>query len=276
MDTPLRKSCPLVQSHFSQVATAYREIRTTDIEPIFFIREKLGERDRLMAGDIGCGAGRYDRLLLEHLPFSRLLCIDANIDMLKETRRFLTETRAGSFRASASRSEHLPIRDHSMDCLFTFNAIHHFDFGQFLRETRSALKHLGRLFIYTRLPEQNEGSIWGKHFPRFTEKETRLFTLEDMKKKIIGQDALALEEVKLFRYPRLSSLEKLLSQVRERHYSTFSLYTPEELDEAVQEFKANIHRHFHNTDHLEWSDGNVMLVLRKMPVPHRRLPSSRT
>lgn len=160
-------------------------------------------------------------------------------------------------------SERLPLKNHSLDCVFTFNAVHHFALEAFLRETGAALKESGRLFLYTRLPEHNEESVWGRHFPGFNEKETRLYELENMKKEIEGQTSLDLEEVKHFRYPRVSSLQKLLSQVQERHYSTFSLYTPQELDEALQEFEANILAAFPGPDHVEWTDGNVMLVLVK-------------
>lgn len=77
-----------MQSHFSRVADAYRAIRTTDLEPIFFIKEKMKERGRLTGADIGCGAGRYDQLLLDHLPFSHLLCLDANPGMAKTSPSF--------------------------------------------------------------------------------------------------------------------------------------------------------------------------------------------
>jgi SAM-dependent methyltransferase len=264
MNTQVYKSNFDMQSHFSRVAAAYRAIRTTDVEPIFFIKEKLKERDFQIGADIGCGCGRYDRLLMDHLPLSHLFCLDANPDMVNQAHRFLCETRAGNFSTSVSMSELLPFKNRSLDCVFTFNAVHHYVFEAFLRETGSALKHLGRLFIYTRLPAQNEASIWGKYFPGFTEKETRLFELEHMKRKIGKQSVLVLEEIKYFRYQRVSSLERLLFQVRKRHYSTFSLYTSKELDEAVEGFTANILAAFPDPDHLEWTDGNVMLVLRRM------------
>lgn len=251
-----------MQRHFSRVASAYRDVRTTDIEPILFIKEKLGGRDRLRAGDIGCGAGRYGRFILEHLPLSGLTCIDANTHMLKEAKNYLDGAGSARTHFLASRSENLPLLNDMFDCLFTFNAVHHFDLGGFLHQTGAALKKSGCLFIYTRLPGQNEASIWGKYFPGFNEKETRLMALEDMKKWIPESKFLSLEEVKIFQYRRDSSLEKLLSQVREKHYSTFSLYTAPELEIATEEFKENLHSHFSDMDRVHWQDGNVMLVLR--------------
>lgn len=156
-----------MQRHFSRVASAYRDVRTTDIEPILFIKEKLGGRDRLRAGDIGCGAGRYGRFILEHLPLSGLTCIDANTHMLKEAKNYLDGAGSARTHFLASRSENLPLLNDMFDCLFTFNAVHHFDLGGFLHQTGAALKKSGWLCIYTRLPEQNEASIWGKYFPGF-------------------------------------------------------------------------------------------------------------
>jgi ubiquinone/menaquinone biosynthesis C-methylase UbiE len=163
-----------MQRHFSQVASAYRGVRTTDTEPVLFIKEKIGDRDRLRAGDIGCGAGRYDRLILEHLPLSGLICIDANPHMLREAKNHLNGASSAHTHFLTSRSENLPLRNNTFDCLFTFNAVHHFDLGGFLHQIGAALKKSSCLFIYTRLPDQNEASIWGKHFPGFNEKETRL------------------------------------------------------------------------------------------------------
>ncbi len=155
------------------------------------------------------------------------------------------------------------LRNNTFDCLLTFNAVHHFDLGGFLNQTGATLKKSGCLFIYTRLPGQNEASIWGKHFPGFNEKETRLMALDDMKECISRSEFLSLEEVELFRYQRDSSLEKLLSQVREKHYSTFSLYTALELEAATEEFEENIRGHFSDTDRVHWQDGNLMLALRR-------------
>ena len=268
MDMRANKLNFRMRSHFSRIADAYRAVRTTDVEPIFFIKEKLQECDGLIGADIGCGAGRYDRLLLDHLPFSHLLCLDVNFDMVKQTQRFLCETQVGGVGTSLSMAELLPVKRHSLDCAFSFNAVHHFVPEAFLREIGAALKESGRLFLYTRLPEHNEESIWGRYFPGFIEKETRLHGLESMKREIEMQTDLELEEVKCFCYLRVANLEKLISQVQEKHYSTFSLYTPQELRDAVNGFKSNILSTFSDPGHLEWTDGNVMLVIRR---PHSNL-----
>ncbi len=255
-----------MQSHFSQIANAYRDLRTTDIEPILYIKEKLGNPSPLRALDIGCGAGRYDVLLMERLPIQSLTCADANPDMLEEAKRHLAESGFAGFEALVSRVEDLSIKEGSLDCIFTFNAVHHFDFKTFLRKSKAFLTTGGRVFIYTRLPEQNEMSIWGRCFPGFNEKETRLFELEEMERGVGETEGLEVEEIRRFQYQRVSSLERLLAQVREKHYSTFSLYSADDREEAAERFASNVRRDFPDPDNVRWLDGNIMVELRRTPA----------
>jgi hypothetical protein len=55
-------------NHFRNLSCIYNELRTTDLEPIMFICEKLQNWNNLKGAAIGCGAGRYDLLLLKHQP----------------------------------------------------------------------------------------------------------------------------------------------------------------------------------------------------------------
>ena len=45
------------------------------------------------------------------------------------------------------------------------------DLGRFLAAGARVLKPGGLLFIYTRTPQQNARTIWGRYFPGFTEHE---------------------------------------------------------------------------------------------------------
>lgn len=252
-----------MQRHFSQIAGAYRDLRTTDLEPVLFIKERLKGREGLKAADVGCGDGRYCVLLFEHLPELHLVCVDINPKMLEEAESYFTANGIRNFETLVSSVEELSLREHSLDCVFTFNAVHHFDFNNFLQKAGCYVKRRGHVFIYTRLPSQNAQSIWGTHFPGFLEKETRLYELAYMEKCVGGSEHLNLQEVERFRYPRASSLERLLSQAREKHYSTFSLYPADEFEEAAERFASNIRRSFPDPDRVEWFDENVMLVLRR-------------
>ena len=71
-------------------------------------------------------------------------------------------------------AEQLPLADRSVDIVTSFNAVHHFDLERFTREVARVLRPGGHLFVYTRTPEQNAESIWGRAFPGFLSHESRL------------------------------------------------------------------------------------------------------
>ena len=81
--------------HFSRVSASYRELRTSDKDPIICISESLKNLHALKAADVGCGAGRYDLLLFQNLNKLHLTCIDINDSMLQEASNYLKSS-AGS------------------------------------------------------------------------------------------------------------------------------------------------------------------------------------
>jgi ubiquinone/menaquinone biosynthesis C-methylase UbiE len=72
-------------------------------------------------------------------------------------------------------AERIPLANSTLDCVFTFNAIHHFNIVAFLNEVTRILKKGGKTFVYTRLKAQNATNIWGMYFPSFLDKEKRLY-----------------------------------------------------------------------------------------------------
>jgi SAM-dependent methyltransferase len=248
--------------HFSQLAPRYRDLRITDVEPIAFIGETLKGLPEVKAADVGCGDGRYDLLLFQYLNNLHLTCIDTNDSMLEHVSDYLTNHNITQFETIQAGSETFPLENNSMDCILTFNAIHHFDFLKFIEKAAESIKKNGKIFIYTRLRNQNARNIWGQYFPSFVEKETRLYELNEMEQWIQSVDSLTIERVKLFKYKRNSTLERLVDQVKGRHYSTFSLYKEDELDEALKTFQDNIRQAFQKTGHIEWFDENVLLILK--------------
>jgi SAM-dependent methyltransferase len=159
--------------HFERVAGLYESLRTTDEAPV----RRIGQ---LLPGcpvtglDIGCGTGRYTRLLRALLPDgSRLAAADVSAAMLAQLKA------AGHGHAHGvvpllSTAEQLPVRAASLDLVTAFNCVHHFDLGRFLAAAARVLAPGGRLFIYTRTPQQNARTIWDRYFPGFTEHEQRL------------------------------------------------------------------------------------------------------
>ena len=252
-----------MQSHFALVAGKYRDLRTTDPAPIHYIKDKHRHLWQILALDIGCGAGRYDLLLFDHLPGLHLTCADINPVMLAEAGRYFSEGGITNFETRVSSVEDLSFENGGFDAVFTFNAVHHFDFPKFLEKGKRFIKENGQIFIYTRLPEQNARSIWGKFFPKFLEKETRLFELAEMEKWVEQTNGLELAEVRKFQYPRKCSLSDLLMKCREKHYSTFSLYSSEELENAATHFSQKITDNFPEPECIEWTDENIMLHLQR-------------
>jgi ubiquinone/menaquinone biosynthesis C-methylase UbiE len=198
--------------------------------------------------------------LLEHLGERLyLICIDGNEKMLSELCKNL-QGRAKIIKASA---ECLPLSVNSLDCIFTFNAIHHFKFLSFLEEVARVLRTNGYLFVYTRLRSQNKKNIWGTHFPKFHEMERRLYELSEFKKIPKKIPSLELESIEYFKYERVASLEWLVTQAKEHHYSTFCLYEEKEFEEALEKFKRNVINHYRDTSRVVWNDENIMFVIKK-------------
>jgi 2-polyprenyl-3-methyl-5-hydroxy-6-metoxy-1,4-benzoquinol methylase len=252
--------------HFSKVAPSYRDIRTTDIEPISVISGALRGLDEIRVADIGCGGGRYDLLLFQHVENLHLTCVDINESMLEQASDYLRSNQVTNFKTVQARAETFPLEDGSMDGLITFNAIHHSDFVRFVeRAAQTVNPDSGRIFIYTRSTTQNSRNIWGEYFPGFAEQETRLHEIEEMEEMIQSADGVRLDTAISFKYGRMASLDELVEKALARHYSTFSLYDEDELDTAIEVFQRNIEDAFDDTDRIEWFDENVLLTLSPDP-----------
>lgn len=183
--------------------------------------------------------------------------------MLKHLNEFLVKHKFRNFTVTTARAEKIPLKDNFLDCLFTFNAIHHFKILDFLKESSRILKDNGYLFIYTRLRDQNRRNIWGKYFPLFNEKENRLYELNELKKTFRKIPKLKIETIEYFKYTRVSSLNRLLQQAQNHHYSTFYLYTTKEFENSLEKFKENIQQNFKDLNKIYWFDENTLLVVRK-------------
>ncbi len=255
-----------MHAHFSKVAPTYNEIRTTDPEPILYIKERLIDRDLIQAIDIGCGSGRYDLLLCNTISGIELICSDVNESMIMETNRYLKSHGVENFSTLHGDISMLELEYESMDCVLTFNAIHHFEPVTFLCKAANALREGGYVFIYTRLRSQNAKNIWGRFFPEFSKTETRLYDLHQVEQWMTSTD-MRLSTIEFFRFKRIASLAHLVHQATNRHYSTFSLYSSDAFERALQGFQENIKSHFPDPNHIEWYDENVMIVFQKVLDP---------
>lgn len=254
-----------VSDHFERVAAVYESLRTTDEAPVRRIRQLLPD-DPVTGLDIGCGTGRYSRLLRGALPDgSRLVASDVSAAMLAQLKAGQDGHTPGvaPLRAAA---EELPLRTASLDLITGFNCIHHFDLGRFLTAAARVLRPGGRLFIYTRTPQQNARTIWGRYFPGFTEHEQRLHSEAAFRDAIGRTHGLTVVTTQIFTHPRSSTAERLRVQAEGRHYSTFSAYTPDELRASVAAFLARL-----PGPEVHWVDEHLLIVAalsrRNRPEP---------
>jgi SAM-dependent methyltransferase len=255
---------PLMWKHFQSVAKKYRNVRTTDFEPVWAIQKLLGGRSRKPAADVACGAGRYTRLFAEILKPRFLFAADANRAMLSECRAYLTQFSARTKLFFAlSLSQELPLAAGVLGYLITFNAVHHFRLPLFLAEAARVLEAGGLLFIYTRLRDQNRRTIWGEFFPGFAEKEGRLFSLGEIEKSVARVGRFAFKEIRFFKFRRRSSRRELQAQAESRHYSTFCFYTPAAFERSLKKFNENLKANFPDHKGIWHTSENVLLVLEK-------------
>lgn len=246
--------------HFNEISASYNELRTTDPEPIDYIKEQLSGKETIRGVDIGCGSGRYDLLMLQKIPDLHLTCTDLNKAMVDETEKYLRNHGQCSFTTKVMDAEKMDISPGSLDFVSSFNAIHHFSLPTFVENASKVLNNNGRIFIYTRLQSQNRQSIWGKYFPKFTEKENRLLELAQVDNLSDQIVSARLESIRFFQFKRDSSLKQLIGQAEGKHYSTFSLYSDDEFRAALLEFEENIQKIFSDLDKVEWLDENVLFT----------------
>ena len=69
---------PEANNHFSKIASNYKELRTTDVDHIKHIKNKLDRESEIDIADIGCGDGRYSLEILKSFKNCYLHCIDYN------------------------------------------------------------------------------------------------------------------------------------------------------------------------------------------------------
>ena len=182
--------------------------------------------------------------------------------MLKYLEEYLIDKNTMNFCVRLGDANKLPLEIDSMDCVVTFNAIHHFDIQKFLEESLGCLKDDGQLFIYTRLRNQNSRNIWGQYFPLFTEMENRLFEFDELQNHIQQAD-MKIFHKKIFGYTRTSSLTKLVEKARSNHYSTFSLYSEESFETSLETFEQNIRNNFDDLENIHWQDENILIEIEK-------------
>ena len=239
-----------MSEHFSAVAEHYRELRDLDehtarcVASLITELAKRGRALRLL--DVGAGTGRYTEAVVEiaaaeHEAVSDCVAYDANRVMVGSVEPAGPEVE-GQFSRAVGLAEALPFRDGAFDALLSFNAVHHFGLDEFLGEAARVLQNDGLLIVYTRTPEQNEATVWGRLFPMFAERETRLHTENELLAALIQRSEFRQVCLRRMRWTVNTTVDRLIEQVRGRHYSTFRFYSPWEFEEALATFEERLAR----------------------------------
>ena len=155
-----------VGDHFEKVAAVYESLRTTDEAPVRTIGQFLP--DRPVTGlDIGCGTGRYTRLLRRLLPDgSQLIASDVSPAMLAQLTA-ACHGHAPSVAPLRAAAEQLPLRAASLDLVTAFNCVHHFDLARFLTAVARVLKPSGQAVHLHPHPAAERTNDLGPLLPRF-------------------------------------------------------------------------------------------------------------
>jgi len=250
---------------YSSIAHIFRSLRVTDSEPVLYIKDNLGDFNKIIAADVGAGAGRYAKLFFEHFGNDKLFlsCFDTNEFMLKSLSDYLEDNNVSNFITKIATAEEMPINSGELDCIFSFNSIHHFNFYKFFKEAIRVLKDDGKIFIYSRTRKQNESSIWGKYFPLFSKKESRLFEPDEFEFKLGTIPGLELEETKIFSFDRDNTIKELVDRASSRHYSAFFLYEQDEFDYALSKFESNLKDNYSDTESVKWLDEKILYIIKK-------------
>lgn len=245
-----------VRRHFAQVAGVYGAVRTTDVEPARDLVRLLPVR-ALRGLEVGCGTGRYTELLLERLAAgSSIVGVDACFEMIQVLRRSVTPNAA--IQLVCGDAAALPLPEGVFDFVACFNAVHHLHLDAFFEAATRHVRPGGHVFVYTRTVEQNARSIWGRRFPGFSDKETRLFQRGRLERAVAATTDLELLGVQEYRFARRAAVDALEACVRARAYSTFSLYGEAELAKALDCFVASL-----RPGEVDWTDENTLLIAQR-------------
>ena len=261
--------------HFTEVSSQYEQFRELDLRAVEIISEVLAGAInqkcpvvRLL--DVGTGEGRYLDAVSESLSASlanRLISIGSDLSPAMLTQAHVMKSRVGLGAVYlVSASEKLPFLTASCDAITCFNAVHHFELARFLSEASRVLIPSGQLVLYTRTPEQNLGTIWGRYFPEFATRETKLYRRSDLQLALQADGLFDSIRVQMIPWQITTSLSRLIEQVVHFHYSTFRLYSIDLLHEAIDTFQYRVHQAFSDVARITFANDHIMLFAKRAPA----------
>ena len=270
-DSGERGRATRLSDHFSKVSAWYRTLRELDLDAVRIVSEMVartadpGRPVRLV--DVATGSGRYldavshflgSALSIDVVPVG----LDLSPPMIKARVR---NGHAGPrTRHLVGAVEALPFLASSCDVMTCFNAVHHFDLARFAGEASRVLTPTGQLVVYTRTPEQNRRTIWGRHFPEFVTRETRLHEVRDIRSALQATGAFGSVRAQTVAWTITTSLSRLVEQATHYHYSTFRLYSDDAFRAAIDTFCQRVRQAFRDVTNITHDNAHVLVIAQRV------------
>ena len=99
-------------------------------------------------------------------------------------------------------------------------------------------------------------------FPLFADMENRLYELNELEEYVENSE-MNIKSLRVFGHARTSTLDRLVHQSKNNHYSTFALYDEDTFDESLDIFQKNIQKNFNDLEQITWHDENILLEIEK-------------
>jgi SAM-dependent methyltransferase len=264
-----------MKHHFTRVAPRYRRMRELDVTAARDIAQIIGRLPKsdlpIVILDVGSGTGRYlEAVLAESALETTHRCCAIRYDALRE---MLGGTSAWSgspcrsVKSAVGLAESLPFATDAIDAVLVFNAIHHFDTTPFMTEVGRVLRPDGKVIIYTRTPKQNRCTIWGRFFPLFADKESRLLTEAALTAAVDQTGAFGTVELRVIPWSTEANLSRLIEQARCGAYSTFEFYSLREFADAVATFERRLLEHFEDPSRIVVQNDHLLAVATRRLMP---------
>ena len=226
--------------HFERVAVVYESLRTTDEAPVRAIGQLLPGRP-VTGLDIGCGTGRYTRLLRALLPDGSLLvAADVSAAMLAQLRAASRGHAAGGGAAAGGRrtaavADRQPGPGHRVQLRSPLRP------GPLPGRRRPGAGSPAASCSSTPAPRSRTRGRSGAATSRVSPSTSSACTARPRSGPPSGGPRGSRSiAAQTFQHPRTSTAERLGAQAQGRHYSTFSFYTPQELRAATATFLARL------------------------------------
>lgn len=260
-----------IRDHFAAIAPRYRALREFDRRAVGrvvqHLRRWLDARPAAAVLDVGAGTGRYTEAVVEQLRehCSALLhaaALDASRHMMAS--RTTRGRKTHVLHRVVGAAEDLPFGSGTFDAVLTFNALHHFELDDFLRASARVLRSRGVLIAYTRTPEQNRRTVWGRLFPDFAERETRLLPLSRLRAAVNACGEFLEPAFETIPWWIRTSMSRLEEQARAYCYSTLQHYTPAELESAIDTFLGRLSETYDDPSDIVVRNDHLLLTARRI------------